>query len=221
MKSFRHEFITFDGSISSIEDDRGRRYQTPDGVFPSVTTVTGWKKRAFFAHWRKKNPDESRRVLSRGTAMHSTIESYLLNILTPQLLAESEGTSATDLFHSMREDIDRIGAIRAIEVALWSKKIGLAGRTDCIGEFDGKLSVIDFKSSTNPKSEDGILDYFTQATAYALMWQDRTGQPIPNITIIIGVESGGCQVFESTPREHVENLFDYISAWKRDQWNTK
>ncbi len=216
MKSFRHEFITFDGSISSIEDDKGRRYQTPDGVFPSVTTVTGWKKRAFFAHWRKKNPDESRRVLSRGTAMHSTIESYLLNTLTPQLLSESEGTSATDLFHSMREDIDRIGAIRAIEVALWSKKIGLAGRTDCIGEFDGKLSVIDFKSSTNPKSEDGILDYFTQATAYALMFQERTGIIVENFAILISCEDGLTQVFQNKPIKYVKKLKNVIVSYRNN-----
>lgn len=217
MKTFDHEFVELNGSVASSESGQGRRYSTPDGTFPSVTTVTGWQKRAFFAAWRKKNPDESRRVLSRGTAMHSMIEKYLLNNLTPQTITEETGKSHTDLFLSMRDDIDRIGKIIAIEVPLWSKKIGLAGRTDCIGYYDGKLSVIDFKSATNPKSERDILDYFTQATAYALMFQDMTGIKIPNLVIIIGAESGGCQVFQAKTGDHVADLVEAIAIWRADQ----
>jgi genome maintenance exonuclease 1 len=217
LKIFDHEFVDLDGSVTSVENGGGRRYSTPDGTFPSVTTVTGWQKRAFFASWRRNNPEESQRVLSRGTAMHSMIESYLLNNLTTQMIAEATGKSHTDLFLSMRDDIDRIEKILAIEVPLLSKKIVFAGRTDCIGYYDGKLSVIDFKSATNPKSERDILDYFTQATAYALMWQDRTGMKIPNISIIIGAESGGCQVFQADPRDHVADLVEAIAIWRADQ----
>lgn len=217
MKTFDHEFVELDGSVALSESGQGRKYSTPDGTFPSVTTVTGWQKRAFFAAWRKKNPDESQRVLSRGTAMHSMIEKYLLNNLTPQIIMEETGKSHTDLFLSMRDDIDRIEKILAIEVPLWSKKIGLAGRTDCVGYYDGKLSVIDFKSATNPKSQRDILDYFTQATAYALMFQDRTGIKIPNLVIIIGAESGGCQVFQANTVDHVADLVEAIAIWRADQ----
>jgi hypothetical protein len=77
--------------------------------------------------------------------------------------------------------------------------VGLAGRTDCIGEFDGVPSVIDFKSSNYPKSEDAIQDYFMQATAYSLMWQDRTGQELRNIAILIGVEDGDHRFSQPIP----------------------
>mgnify|MGYP006275204039 FL=1 len=111
-----------------------------------------------------------------------------------------------------------IDNIRAIEVPLWSKKVGLAGRTDCIAEYNGKLSVVDFKTSNNPKSEDAISDYFTQSTAYALMWQDMTGERVDNITIIMGVSSTGeCQVFEANTRDWVESLADAIASWKSEQ----
>lgn len=217
MKSFHHAFIPVDGQIESVETSNGRRYKTPDGFFPSVTTVTGWKKRAFFAKWRRDNPEESKRVLTRGTKLHSLIETYLRNDLTPTALQENHGTNEVDLFASMREDIDRIGKIFAIEVPLWSKKIGLAGRTDCIAEFDGLPSVVDFKSSNYPKSEDAIQDYFMQATAYALMWQDRTGHAIQNIAILIGVEDGGSQVFTANPREYVEDLVEAIRQYREEQ----
>ena len=144
-------------------------------------------------------------------------EKYLFILFTPQTLKEQAGVCHTDLFLQMQSDIDRIGKILSIEAPLWSKQIGLAGRTDCIGEYDGKLSVIDFKSASKPKSEDGILEYFTQATAYALMWQARTGQPVPNISIIIGVETGECQVFQTNPREHVADLVEAIAIWRADQ----
>lgn len=218
MKRFDHEFVNIIGEIQSIETPEGRRYTTPEGRFPSVTTVTGWKKRAFFAKWRRDNPDESRRVLARGTRLHSIIESYIRNDLTTTGLAESVGTSEVDMFIAMQEDINRIGKVLAIEVPLWSAKVGLAGRTDCIGEFDGIPSVIDFKSSSNPKSESAIQDYFMQATAYSLMWEDRTGIRLPQIAIIIGVESEGmAQVFTANPRDHVEALVDAIRHYRSEQ----
>lgn len=216
-KPFCHEFVSLNENIESVETPQGRRYRTPDGIFPSVTTVTGWKKRAFFAKWRRDNPEESKRVLSRGTKLHSIIEAYLRNDLAPTALTEGAGTSEVDLFVSMREDINRIGTIHAIEVPLWSKKIGLAGRTDCIGEFDGVPSVIDFKSANYPKSEDAIQDYFMQATAYALMWQDLTGRALRNIAILIGVEDGGCQVFTADPMDYVEALVDAIRLYREEQ----
>lgn len=222
MKTFHHELVTLDENVNSVDTNNGRRYQTPDGVFPSVTTVTGWKKRAFFAKWRRDNPEESKRVLSRGTKLHSIIEAYLKNDHGSVLLTNA-GTCESDLFFEMQESIDRIGTIQAIEVPLWSKRVGLAGRTDCIGEFDGTPSVIDFKSSTYPKSEDAIQDYFMQATAYSLMWQDRTGVELRNIAILIGVEDGGCQVFTADPREYIADLADAIKFYRseRDSYASK
>ena len=217
MKQFRHAFVPISGEITSTETSSGRRYTTPEGVFPSVTTVTGWAKRNFFAKWRRENPEESKRILKRGTAVHAIIEDYLRNQFATTL-KEAQGTEELDIFQTMQPHIDLIDNIRAIEVPLWSKKVGLAGRTDCIAEYNGKLLVIDFKTSNNPKSEDAICDYFTQSAAYALMWQDLTGQKIDNITIIMGVSSTGeCQVFEASTRDWVESLADAIALWKSEQ----
>jgi genome maintenance exonuclease 1 len=133
MKTFRHAFVDITGDINATEENGSRRYTTPDGVFPSVTTVTGWSKRAFFAKWRRDNPDESRRILARGTRVHAIIEDYLQNRFE-STLKEAAGTEELDMFHTMQPYLDCIDNIRAVEVPLWSKKIGLAGRTDCIAE---------------------------------------------------------------------------------------
>ena len=217
MKSFRHAFVNTSGDITATEANGSRQYTTPDGVFPSVTTVTGWAKRKFFAKWRREHPEESKRILSRGTRVHALIEDYLHNRFESSL-QEATGTEELDIFHTMQPALDCIDNVRAIEVPLWSKRVGLAGRTDCIAEYNGTLSVIDFKTSNNPKSEDAVSDYFTQGAAYALMWQDMTGQPVDRITIIMGVSSTGeCQVFEAATRDWVEPLVNAISLWKSEQ----
>lgn len=222
MKHFNHAPlpVQLSEAVTATTTPEGRCYSTPDGVFPSVTTVTGWSKRAFFAKWRRDNPQESRRVTTRGTALHSVIESYIKNEMTEAQYAErcKQPTPEWDMFCSMREHIDRIDPVVAVEVPLWSRTVGLAGRVDCIGHYDGKPSIIDFKSSSNPKSARDIENYFMQATAYALMWQDRTQQIVNHITIIMGVESTGeCLLFESGTREWIEPLVDAIRLWRADQ----
>jgi genome maintenance exonuclease 1 len=99
------------------------------------------------------------------------------------------------LFNLIKPALDNIDNITAIETPLWSKILGLAGRTDCIAEYNGKLSIIDFKASTKEKRKQDIENYFLQATAYALMYQERTGVIIENFVILIACEDGLFQVF--------------------------
>jgi genome maintenance exonuclease 1 len=180
-KQFNHNPVELNCELKEIEKDGKRHYSTPGGDFPSVTTVVGFKKQKFFAEWRQKNPEESRRVTSRGTKFHSIIESYLKN---EPVDLENMFPNFKALFLLLKPELDKIDNIRALETPLWSKTLGLAGRTDCIAEYDGKLSIIDFKASTKEKRKQDIDNYFTQATAYALMFQERTGIIVENFAII-------------------------------------
>jgi len=180
-----------------------RFYVTPGGIFPSVTTVTGHGKKQFFAEWRKNNPAESERVCSRGNTLHSIIEKYLNN----EKIDLSQYTeNERDLFFTLKSEIDKINNIRCLEFPLWSKTLELAGRVDCIAEYNGDLSIIDFKGSTKPKFKKDIENYFTQATAYALMWQEMTNEKIKKIKILISCEDGTCQVFEEKTIDHILSL---------------
>ena len=85
--------------------------------------------------------------------------------------------------------LDRIDNISYIETMLYSTNIGLAGQVDCIAEFDGVPSIIDFKTSSKMKKEEWIEDYFLQCTAYSLMYEELIGQPINDIVIIMAVEN--------------------------------
>jgi genome maintenance exonuclease 1 len=176
----------------------------------SVTTVTGWEKQKFFAKWRKENPKESRRVCSRGNYLHNAIEQYLLNneVTEDQLPGGSKY-----LFAQMKESLDKISNIRALEASLWSKSTTLAGRVDCVGEYDGELSIIDFKGATRKKRIRDIDNYFMQATAYAIAWQERVEQPVNQIVILIAAEDGANQVFKSTPQLHTKPLLEAIKKY--------
>ena len=106
----------------------------------------------------------------------------------------------------MLPKIDLIDNIYEIESSLWSGSMGIAGRVDCIAEFDGVLSIIDFKGSTRKKSPEHIQEYFMQATAYAIAFQERTGIEINNFVILISCEDGHVQVFQDKPKNYIKQL---------------
>lgn len=201
--------------LTSTEKDGNRFYQTPDGVFPSVTTVTGWSKRKFFAEWRRNNPEESKRVCSRGTRLHSLVETYILNVKI-DLNGSGFDETLKDLFLTIKPEVDRINNIRCLETPLWSKTLGLAGRVDCIAEHNRELAIIDFKGSTRPKRKEDIENYFMQATAYSLMWQEMTGEKIKKLKILIASEDGILQIFEEPVINYVSNLKYAIDLYRKE-----
>lgn len=208
--NFTHNFYTLPKDPVEMKEINGvRLYCTPEGIFPSVTTVVGWEKQKKYADWREKNKKESQRVCDRGTSLHSKVESYLLN-------EEIELDPNDELFTLMKKEVDHINNVRAVEQQLWGKITGLAGRVDCIAEYKKELSVIDFKASTFPKKKIDIENYFCQAAAYSLLWQERTGEGIPNIVILIANEQGFLQIYKEKVINFIEPLKKCIDTYKKE-----
>lgn len=206
---FTHKPIPFD-DLKTVTIDGKRFYQTPEGnTYPSVTSVTGLYNKKEILEWRKRVGEAeanriSTKASSRGTRVHKLCEDYLNNELnTDRYMPDSVG-----MFKSIQPIIDQyVDNIYAIEAPLYSDHLKVAGRVDCIAEFDGKLSIIDFKTSGRQKSEDKIQNYFMQCAAYAVMFEERTGIPVPRIAIVIAVDSDHPQVF-------VKKRNDYIGMFK-------
>jgi len=197
----------------------GKRYYTlEDGTrVPSVTTVLGAQKKAGIMAWRKKVGEEeanrvSRIATGRGTSVHTLCENYLNNDDLGSAMPD-----ALEMFLSIKPVLNRIDNIHYQECALWSKQLEMAGRVDCIGEFDGKLSVIDFKTSKRIKTEAHIEDYFWQTTAYALMYEEMIGTPINNLVIIMAVEDEQPLIFKQQTQDHIPGLVKAIKYYK-DQY---
>ena len=200
--------------VDPINKDGVRYYPIPgaDKYYPSVTSITSFKNAAFFAGWRKKiGEDEANRITARatqrGTTFHSITEDYIKGELDLNMYLENNPL-AVRMFQSAKDTLNRIDNIHCLETFLYSHYLGLAGRVDCIAEFDGELAVIDFKTSTKEKQENWVEHYFDQETAYAAMFLERTGIEVKKIVTLISVEDGSVQVFQKY------NLDDYLQLLK-------
>ena len=195
--------------------DGKRYYVTPTGEkLASVTTVIGAQKKQSIMEWRKRVGEETANKISmkacrRGTNLHALCENYLNNqpLGTPM-------PDALEMFLSIKPHLGRIDNIHYQECALWSLKMEMAGRVDCIAEFDGVLSVIDFKTSSKIKQKSDIPDYFAQCTAYSLMYEELIHNPIDQIVIIMAVENEQPLVFVEKTTDHIEKLAEYIRFYR-------
>lgn len=198
-----------------------RWYKTTDGVeYPSVTTVLGDKEKPWLEDWKRmlgaeKTAKETKRCAERGTAVHLLAERFLKNEEDP---VQGETPVAKKLFNQLKFRLNNINNIIAQEIPLYSDTLRLAGRVDCIAEYDGVLSTIDFKSSTNNKTEDMIEDYFLQCTAYSLMFDEMYDIFIEDIVVMIAVEKGIMPlVYKRKIDDYVEPLVERINTYYRNR----
>ena len=216
---FIHEKIEIGYDDLVVENGaNGRRYLSPEGnKYPSITTVLGVLSRAGIAAWRARVGDEeankiSHRASTRGTAVHDIVEKYLDNEELPEVLPH-----ITASLSNLKPSLSRIGRIFAQESPLYSKHLGVAGRVDCVGEYDGVPSIIDFKTSKKIKKKEWITSYFIQAAAYAIMWEERTGMPITNLVIIMDVDNESPQIYVEHRDNWTEKLFETIELYHKEQ----
>jgi genome maintenance exonuclease 1 len=220
-KIFRH-VSNFDSTkldvVESKTTESGRRYYHPDGKsYPSVTTVMSWLASEGIAKWREKVGDEEAnkvmiRASKRGTNVHDVCEKYLLN---EENYIDPNDHILMQSFTDIKQVLDaNLDDIYCLEKALYSDYLGLAGKTDCIGKYKNKRSVVDFKTSRKLKKKHYIKGYLMQATAYSIMFEELTGISVPNIVIIITVDHEGVQVFEERRDNYVDELLDTIKKYR-------
>ena len=214
-KVFEHEKLDI-GYDDLVADTRetGRVYVAPDGSrYPSVTTVLGILSEDSIREWRQRVGEEeankvSHRASNRGTAVHSIIEKYLRNEDTSDNLPHIKQSLA-----NLRPILDKsIGKIFGLETPLYSRHLGMAGRCDCIAEWNGVPSIVDFKTSKRIKKKENIASYFAQASAYAVMFEERTGLAIPNTVIVMDVDDNHPLIFE----EHRDNFVELLLSTKKE-----
>lgn len=220
MKTFDHVGIE-PIEMETVTIDGKRYYVTPSGNnYPSITTVisNNSKKQASLAKWRarvgvEKAQGVSNRAAGRGTRYHKLVEDYLNN--------ELDTTKYRDMplpwfmFNTSQKVLDRINNIYLQEAALYSDKLELAGRVDCIAEFDGQLSIIDFKTSAKQKPQQYLTDYYVQECGYACMLQEIYGLTVKQLVTIVATEEGEAQVSIVPPKkEYLFTLQAYIQEYK-------
>ena len=221
MKTF--ELLDYGFESLPTENIDGKRYYiTPTGEkYPSVTSVTGLMNRKGIQEWRKRVGEKKANKIStqaarHGTSAHQLFEDYIRNDNFEEKFKGAMPTTQ-QAFISLEKELNQIGTVHGLESPLYSHNLQLAGRVDCIAEWNGKLSVIDFKTSAKPKKEEWIQNYFIQETAYAKMFEELTGQRIESIVTLIAVSNGTSQLFIEEPSEkYVEKLHELRSQYKTE-----
>ena len=213
---FTHTDFKFD-EIKTEQVNGKRHYVTPKGKFPSITTVLSILSRKGIAEWRARvGEKEANRVSTtaarRGTNVHLMCEQYVNNELDVSKFMPHEKA----MFYSIKPILNgNINNVVAQEVPLWSSYLGVAGRVDCIAEYNGILSIIDFKTSTKERNDQWNENYYIQCAAYAEMYGERTGTEIEQIVILCVTEDGTVQEFVKQKYDYLDALEETASEWRK------
>jgi len=217
---FLHEDVPFVPIERETID--GVRYYKAMGTdklirLPSITSVISHRNKDKFKAWRAKVGEQeanniTRKATHRGTDAHTLIEEYLNNV-EPDEMSDVLPLSEF-LFKQAKPTLNRINNILCQEQSLWSFEIGIAGSVDCIAEFDGELSIIDFKTSAKPKPREWIEDYFVQCAAYACMLYEMKDIMVKKFVIVMTCENGEVEVYEERDkRKYISLLYDYVGEF--------
>jgi len=221
MKIFDHVGELTPVEMETVTIDGKRYYVTPTGgKYPSITTVisNNSAKQAGLARWRarvgkEKAQAKSNRAAGRGTRYHKLVEDYFNNELDTEKYKDMP--LPWTMFHSSREILDRINRVYLQEAALYSDVLQIAGRVDCIAEYEGELAIIDFKTAEAPKKEQYLYDYYVQECGYACMLQEVYGLSVKKLVTIVACENGDTQVKVMPPKkEYLLSLQAYIKEYQ-------
>ena len=215
--NFTHCNYLGDLELNKKETNGIRLYNLPNGDWvPSITSVTSFYNRQIFADWRKRvGIDEANRITkratTRGTDFHEAAQAYLMNL---QMDWNEFMPLTKIMFAHARPYLDNINNIHAIERTLYSEYLGLAGRVDCIGEYEGELAVIDFKTSDKIKPEKWLENYFVQEMFYASAYYELTGIPVKKLITLMVTPGGDVKVFDKRNKDdYIKLLVRYIKEF--------
>jgi genome maintenance exonuclease 1 len=207
MKKFIHLNVLDDIECPERKTVDGKRmYVTPNGeAYPSITTILGRQPKPSIEEWKKRvGEKEAKAIIADstriGTGVHELCEKYLYNI--PLHETDEEIKS---VFNRMRFLCGNINNIYGLEIPVYSDILRIAGTTDCVAEYNGVLSVIDFKTSKKPKREDWIDDYYIQAFFYAAAFYEMTGAMPEQVVILVAVRNSfEVQVFKKSMEDDMD-----------------
>lgn len=199
--------------METCYDSVGRWYKTPNGYYPSVTTVLKILSDDAINAWRERvGEQEADRVSShareRGTAMHDVLEHFCLGKPIPE-----DHQEAVWLAKQIIPKLERsCNKVYCVETPLWSQTLKTAGRMDLAGEWDGVPSIIDFKTSRKPKKEAWIKSYHMQATVYSVALWQRVQIETQQVVILIANDQNDPQVFKRKAPDMREFLREFVQV---------
>lgn len=215
VRLFRHEIIELPKCV--LENSTGPHiYITPSGKkLRSVTTMLSKTKprkdKKQLSEWRDKVGNAVADYIMKTAAIIGT-ETHKLNEYYINMERYPSNYSLLSYAHHRKfvPFIKKIKNVFGVEPKLFSEEMGLAGTADLVAEYDGKISIIDYKTKRSKQRKEWMHDYFIQTTAYAKMWQELTGKPIEQLVILVSSEQNTIQEFTSAPETFYNTLTQRI-----------
>ena len=210
--------------ITATNNDGVRLYETPEGnKYPSITTVLSVRNKQGLMEWRKRVGNEvanhiARTAANRGTKVHHMCEDYLNNMprdYPDKWKEHKKNFLPYCLFSQLKSVLCNVNNIYAQEAGLYSDKYKVAGRVDCIAEYNGVPSIIDFKTSTKERTDKWNENYYIQGSAYAEMFGERTGIEISQVVILVVTEDGTVQEFIKEKYAYLDALVETVAEWRK------
>lgn len=197
--------------------DKYHNYKFGGEIYPGMTNVlqeTRPKhKMEGLDNWKKNTPHSEyimKFAADIGTDTHRLIENYLSNVPT-----EPSHLLSLAHFTQLKPFLDKINNILGLEVFLYSRKLKVAGTVDTVAEYDGKLSIIDYKTKRSNQTEEYLHDAFVQATGYSIMWEEMTRKKIEQVVILVSSEKMQVEAFVKNPEDYKQELQERISRYNQ------
>lgn len=224
----------FDYSICkdayNIDKDTGRVYKTPNGEYPSITTIlAATSDNTYLQRWRDKVGEEeanriSKEATDRGSSVHEYIEKFFLqdketykDFLVSSGLINEPTNIRGPAIEIIKECVKNKFTPYAQEVALWHPKLKYAGRVDGVGLWNNVLHIVDFKTSKKKKYASGIKNYYIQCTAYAVAHNYLFNTEINNFVVVIGGDQVPIQTFSGKVVNFIPELKNRILTFYRNK----
>ena len=200
-----------------LERDDGHWYKTKfDKIYPSVSTIlsatASEEKKNSLTSWRENEPAHeyiTAQAQDIGTQSHKIIEDYLSHNLT----MEEFDLLPIAHFNNLKPYLENISNVTSIEQRMYSDKLKVAGTSDLIAEYNGELSIIDYKTKRKPQIDDYMYEYYLQTTCYAQMFHEVTGQKINQVVILVSSEKNTRQEFIKSCTDYIEPMTERIEKY--------
>ena len=195
----------------------GHWYETKfDKVYPSISTILSdtapEHKKNGLKNWMENEPAHhyiTKQAQDIGTQSHKIIEYYL----NGNLALEEFDLLPIAHFNNLKPFLEKISTVTSIEQRMYSDNLKVAGTSDLIAEYDGVLSIIDYKTKRKPQIDDYMYEYYLQTTCYAQMFEEVTGEKINQVVILVSSEKNTRQEFIKTCDDYIEPLNKRIEKY--------
>jgi len=200
-----------------LDREDGHWYQTKfDKIYPSISTIlsatSSEEKKNGLESWKENEPAHeyiTAQSQDIGTQSHKIIENYLSNNLS----LEEFDLLPIAHFNNLKPYLENISDVTCIEQRMYSDKLRVAGTSDLIAQYNGELSIIDYKTKRKPQRDEYMYEYYLQTTCYAQMFQEVTGKKINQVVILVSSEKNTRQEFIKTCDDYIKPVNERIEQY--------